>query len=388
MLIPKWNLNDLKAKLEKLNRRAAKLHMELFVLQELGTVTKEVGDEPKKLVDYVEVELSGPTLIIEGWTFVAKLEHTEAGSIVYNLTDTDIPVELSSRPACCEHCHKKVWRKDTFLLYNPEKKEWKQVGRQCLKDFLGFHGTPESILQAASVIEDFRGISAEEDHDRDCDDFYGGKSNWGYFRADTTYFLFYAATAIRLYGYMNRTEADAQDRMSTGEIAWSAYCDRKGLDEVCKKHEQQDKEVAWRTIDYINELPGNNDYERNLKALLKAGVSYQSAGMMASAIVSYKRTAERKAQGPALLDEYYGTVGKREVFELTYLGENTFDTQFGVMHIIRFKDAAGHLFVWKTTSPWLEEREAGQLFKVKGTIKEHADYKGTKQTVLSRVTLL
>jgi hypothetical protein len=72
------------------------------------------------------------------------------------------------------------------------------------------------------------------------------------------------------------------------------------------------------------------------------------------------------------------------------------------MKIYKFTDADGNVFVWKTTGSVGEDRtdnigrdyfykpENGESVKVSGTIKEHNEYRGEKQTVLTRckVTLI
>ena len=45
-------------------------------------------------------------------------------------------------------------------------------------------------------------------------------------------------------------------------------------------------------------------------------------------------------------------------------------------------DAEGRQFTWKTTSRTLEE---GKTMRIKATIKEHTEYNGIKQTVLTRL---
>jgi hypothetical protein len=81
------------------------------------------------------------------------------------------------------------------------------------------------------------------------------------------------------------------------------------------------------------------------------------------------------------VSEYQGTIGDRITVELTvkkaiklngFYGEST-------MHIM--EDAAQNVYVWTTASKtWAE----GAVKVVAGTIKDHREYKNTKQTVLTR----
>ena len=95
------------------------------------------------------------------------------------------------------------------------------------------------------------------------------------------------------------------------------------------------------------------------------------------------------------VSEYVGKVGERLEFEADLVGEFTFETpgymswETELMHIYKFKTAEGNIVVWKTTSYIKEYFEDDvKHFTFKGTVKEHSEYKGEKQTVLNRVKIL
>lgn len=48
-----------------------------------------------------------------------------------------------------------------------------------------------------------------------------------------------------------------------------------------------------------------------------------------------------------------------------------------------FRDDAGNCFIWKSTSAFFNIAEGSQV-RLRGAVKEHSDYKGTKQTILQR----
>lgn len=94
------------------------------------------------------------------------------------------------------------------------------------------------------------------------------------------------------------------------------------------------------------------------------------------------------------VSEYIGNVGDRLEFEADLVGEFTFETpgymswETELMHIYKFKTAEGNIVVWKTTSYISEYFEDNvKHFKFKGTVKEHSEYKGEKQTVVNRVKI-
>lgn len=79
--------------------------------------------------------------------------------------------------------------------------------------------------------------------------------------------------------------------------------------------------------------------------------------------------------------EYYGQVGEKVDMDVTLERRNWYDTKFGTTWVYTFKDDAGHALVWKTSV--ILEDEINE-FHLKGTIKEHSEYRGIKQTVLTR----
>jgi len=103
------------------------------------------------------------------------------------------------------------------------------------------------------------------------------------------------------------------------------------------------------------------------------------------------------------MSNYVGEIGKRVNLNLTLKNEYSYPTYFGYRtqdnYIYTFEDAEGNVFVWKTTSLICIDHEVngclmpefvrkGDSFECKATIKEHSEYKGTKQTVITRVKVL
>lgn len=85
---------------------------------------------------------------------------------------------------------------------------------------------------------------------------------------------------------------------------------------------------------------------------------------------------------------HIGTIGKRDVFDLTKTGETYFQGEFGITFVIFCTDADGNRVIIKGSGEdagELYSSEKGNQFKVKGTVKDHTERQGEKQTVLNRV---
>ena len=82
------------------------------------------------------------------------------------------------------------------------------------------------------------------------------------------------------------------------------------------------------------------------------------------------------------------------VYEYEAAKFSYYDSSTGYIYTLR--DGDGNCIVWKTKNPlamWAEdesgreewlEAEVGDTIEMKATIKEHGEYKGTKQTVVTR----
>ena len=80
--------------------------------------------------------------------------------------------------------------------------------------------------------------------------------------------------------------------------------------------------------------------------------------------------------------EWYGSIKDRVDLEVKLVRRGSYDTMYGTTFVYTFEDAQGHQLVWKTGT-WLEQEVDSQV-ALKGTIKAHTEYKGTKQTELTR----
>lgn len=93
--------------------------------------------------------------------------------------------------------------------------------------------------------------------------------------------------------------------------------------------------------------------------------------------------AERPAQAPRapVAGSFVGDVGNRINFVLTVRKVLSFEGEYGTTRLHFLVDSEGNTFKWATSSRILEE---GETYAIKGTIKAHAEYRGVKQTILSR----
>lgn len=99
-----------------------------------------------------------------------------------------------------------------------------------------------------------------------------------------------------------------------------------------------------------------------------------------------ERVAALKARS-----NYVGTVGEKLTATVTWEGSPYFErrsfTGYGTerCYIHRFRDADGNLIIWKSCAGFpLVGADEGCTVVISGTVKEHSEYKGEKQTYILR----
>lgn len=94
----------------------------------------------------------------------------------------------------------------------------------------------------------------------------------------------------------------------------------------------------------------------------------------------------KKYFAPPSSSRWVGEVGQKYSGTLklisTFFFENHFGYYGGVTGIYKFNDENGNVIVWKTACR--DDLEEGNTYNITGTIKDHSDYKGEKQTILTR----
>lgn len=91
------------------------------------------------------------------------------------------------------------------------------------------------------------------------------------------------------------------------------------------------------------------------------------------------KEANEKLNKETTPSKHVGTVGDKIEVEAELIRRGSFESDFGTTYVYTFKDSEGNVLVWKTKN-FFEVTTC----TVKGTIKEHSEYKGVLQTVLTR----
>lgn len=377
------HLPDLKLKLDKFNRRGAKLGLEPLTY----TVEKQYA---KGIYAYGTVTVEGPEPVIPGWQMVAAIDRLEGQSVIMTVPGKQADNRWQVEGVYCEHCHTLRRRLRTYVLKETATGREIQLGSTCVLEFTG--ADLEGMF--SFYFDWLRAFDGEGDG-------FGGP---GVLWMET--FLEVTAAVIRTEGWVSRKKAEESG------IATSATVERV-MYEISKSDSKlrttaADAELAAATIQWAKEtLEPQSDYEHNLKVILgRDTLDTKFAGFAASAIPAYQRYLSDQLKREADKNsQYVGEVGKRQVFEnLTVIFEKEFPGQYGVTVLVKFRDGAGNILVWfasgnsNALAVWetaddgkpvsYRSLRAGDVVKAaKATVKGHEEYQGVKQTVLTRLKL-
>lgn len=386
--IPVENIEELRKKAATIQKKATK-HGCTVTYKEVGEeVVKELNEDGIEIYrKYILVEAEGEAKA-DGWVFVGTIEHTAQGNILRSISDElKIPERYRNAEPYCEHCHTKRARKDTYVVFNEETGEFKQVGKSCLKEFTKGLSVEMTafILQWIKEVEEYCNLGS-------------GYSITPYYKV--TEVSKYFVETMRKFGWAS----SAAEKDSTKNVAMDFY----GVDhgtittkEIVKAvNAKRDMvnfdpnnisdEYITAALDWAKAWDGHeyNDYRENLKVIANMdGCKWKHLGYLASLFMAYDREMEREIkkmerQNSRAQSAHVGQVGNKvseSIKEWKCL--TAWDTQWGTTFLYEFTTEDGNILIWKT-SKWLDDEK--EFKTVSGTVKAHNEFRGVKQTELTR----
>lgn len=353
--------------------------------------------EEKISVKCREVFVDG-TYIINGWQFVGTIEFTENGNII-RLADSSfegkVPVRYLHTEKICEHCGKIRNRKDTYLIYNTDSGEFKQVGSSCLLEYT--QGLDSN--KCADIMSCLNQVLTIGNKEFTEEDFCGnGYDSTGYgMSSDLVLPIAYAY--VKQYGYerMYQGVGTARDILV---MLWRGM----GNEEMTKRYDSlvmpTDEEleaitaVAKSTIEKVtNDIQKGiydiNEYMYNASlAWLKKDVEYRDFSLIASfvntCLKQFARETQRKNTIASRDNTHVGNIGDRITFTVAsarvlFTKDNSYKSYYaGCSFVWEIIDTEGHTYKWSASTSKIT---AGD--KITATVKAHSEYKGLNQTVIT-----
>lgn len=404
--VPHWA--EFQDKIDKLNKKAAKLGCEPIRIEHLGEHQVEMrhywkveGQERSKAykVPAKVILLHGTAPKLEGFEFIARIEYLadQTTTLFHTVPGTDTKIDERFRTlgaGTCEHCKTQRFRKDCFVVEETATGVQTQVGRQCLADFTGINDPQRLAAKAAwlSVFENLRG---------DTERMW---SDWRADQIDTLWALQLTSAAIGKHGWTPKS-ASSDTRASTASYVVEHFMGwptdpaeqrrMKAMAELAETPTHRDRaRKAWDWVRGELKEKAKSDYELNLVTLCSGELAtIRHLGIICSAIAAWQRATDqkieyaRKQAALATSQHLDGTIGQRlRDIECTVQQVRTLEAgQWGPKTLIKFMTANGDLLTWFASGD--KDFEVGEKLKITGTVKQFKEFRGVKETQLARVTV-
>jgi len=380
-------------KLKTVNRRAAQLGVTGLTLDASDPYPVSYRDEHgfRRTYQALDVTVSGEDVRLAGWGLrgVVDLSHSEP--MFRMVPGFDAPEIAKSDAGRCDHCNKVRTRAQTYILEHEDGRGM-LVGRSCMKDFLGV-ASPESLywwMGAWGRIEDMF-----NDEPRPS----GGDIAW-----ELTEVLNVAASMIRIFGWVSAGRARAEDGIATkqrvGEYLQGGGDTLRNLkDEAARRGAlleilDVDRKVGPLAIAWLR-MQSESDFIHNCRVLANdefcrdrdLGLACAIVGCYHAAQARESEETSRRENGAG--SEYVGTVKTRKIFiDLTVISKRRIDSDFGTSTLITFADPGGNQLVWFCSGYEPDEMVEGATLDVRATVKRHSEFRGVKQTSITRATVV
>lgn len=374
VIFPASKLDVALQRIEKANRKLAQANVEDRFEYEVEEYVEPDGEGG--FIAMVRLQVHHPRLEVEGWRFVAALDPDGNGGLI---TRPYPGMELDGyRPKefRCDQCNSVRRRKSTYLVRSAAG-EYKQVGSNCLHDFLGVK--PAGLWALEWDLEE--------------NNQFLDRGQRGSIAAGADYrmpLVQVVATALAVVdrdgSYVSNSRAAESGRASTV---------RRVMNFFYRSNESLNLEPFLekaQTIIQDTQFEGHDDYATNMRNIMGSEyVGLRHVGYAVSVIGAYQRQHAARTP-PQRAVGYIAPIGEKftslpatvkKVFHTT----NVYNGVERDVTMLVFQDSQGREVKWNA-SGYQTYREGEQVVIEKATVKDHDTYRDNQQTIVTRAKVV
>ena len=419
------NLSIFNEKLKELNGKFAKKNLPLIncsmeqkEMYHVDEWTKEKTPYTMYVAtlssDFNNTNLSG--IDVEFCGVVSLIEKSENDK-VYTFKNINYSSLLAN--CSCDKCHKKIGR-NKYLVFSKVGKEVETrddlvvLGTSCAKDYFPFSvesyfGFLESAFEELGSYDEFSGsfggcsshyhtLSAIYTATLACTDNLKAYAKEGETKGNVLGWL--KNLKMNKYEYYRDVYLMPSNPIPFEDvISWVKDMLDKSTEELRSDFEINARSVFFKTLDDGTREMRHEIHEKYMGiAVYAMFASKQNHDKMVA-----KKIAEEKRMAENAKVEYFGAVGDKFELTLTFDKSFGFEGAYGFTYIHLFHDDENHVFAWSSSNgnykveyaknvTWggieYVEYEVGHKYLIKGSIKDHREYRNVKQTVITRCKVL
>lgn len=391
MKILAFRMAELTKMVEKFNKKATKWNLPLVTLEEVerGVEEREIvvgtDDEGRAMfsdvkVEYVKINLQGETPRLAGWSIHSKIQPSEvAGQNFVFTTMHHAPLELlRTKTLYCDHCQTRRLKKNAYWIEHEDGRQM-MVGATCLKDFL-------PAVDVDSLIGYMNQLAELQDSD-EWDSIYGCPQDYWLYSTDEAIMDSYVS--IKKLGYTSK--AKAEEDFTRTATAHNINPSRKMRAELYKDIDIDALKLELEGFkDHVMaKSPVGNDFIYNVQLTLQSEfIRPKLYGYLAAAVNMWiKDMAEAREKAAGKPSEWVGKVGEmRDFRDLTVTRVTPSEGYYGTTYWYGFLDSEGNQLTWGASRHI--EKQPGEKVSLRAKIKEHSEFRGTKQTVITRGSVI
>lgn len=356
--------NAFEAFVAKKNRKAVKLECSQIQYSFGNTFFDKV--DTGNTYEFIEVFIDESTIRVTGWNIIGRLDDNEGETIIITNFGHDMSAYRDADTKTCDHCKTARNRKAVYIIKESSSNQTMRIGSTCLNDFVG-HKSAVQYAQLMSWVGDIEATAETEEW------LSFGKDEYCF---DVMDVLATAAVAIRENGYISKDKAESLTVTSTADDV--KYVLTKKIPIIT----EADTDMAEAAVEWFNTTTHkDSDYFYNMGKLVNAEYTkMRFIGILVSLIPVYQKAIAVKTV--SVKSEYVGNIGDKKVrFDVVCNKITTVHTQFGTSYLYMMTTTEGNAIKYFTKAGFAVE---GEEFSFLATIKDHQEYNGFKQTVVTR----
>lgn len=376
--IPSAEIPILLLETQRLARKARKLGKPEPTVTVLDTEEVIVGEADgwADVESWSTVAIQAEVIQLGGWALRAVIyrDPAEAGPNIVHSVDAATDPAWQHIGDICDHCGVGNRGRKSLVVVQHTAGDRRIVGTGCLADFLNgwdLHEVATAMSLTCGLAELLEGDDWHTD---------GGSTCYSDRRLKLDRLLAYAAMEVRINGWRSRTAAKLDGGAATADRVLHMI-ERPHRDDP--RPTDGDIAEAQAAIAWARGVEQTDDYLANVWAVAQRDtVIPKGYGIACSIISAYQRARrDQAAKAAQSTSQHVGTVGRREVFCGRVSSTWRMESPWGVTTWVTVLDDAGNVLRWKCSGIAPLE---GCRITGKATVKEHADWQGTAQTVLTR----
>lgn len=329
-----------------------------------------------------------PSLIHEGWTYLATLEKVTTFDENENPIADEIQIFSNQKDLNllnyrnvefrCDHCHTNHIRKTVHLFKHQDGREY-LLGSACVKEYFGLN-----IFQNLNKILD--GYSQINDLTEDINEFFGCCS---YSRSyDYKEFARLVYGIIKNEGkYISKSSCNESNEIPTSILASNCMTiNTADMIEYKKIVLLKSENFDYSFVkEYWLNKDDESDFTHNVQVNFR--MVNPKPGLLAYAVWEYMKeiedfTGKKRISEKCQNSEYIGIIGEKiKGINVEIVNIYSFESIYGTTYIVKMFDENGNIIIWKTGT--YQNFESGEKKIIKtAIIKAHEEYKDQKQTII------